>query len=85
VGVRPDSRHRTIDLLVQAPAQREVLNELASSGETIRYPVHPAPGGLLAVGMTDNGDVLHWRTVGPPEEWTIVVQEARGPAFIAQE
>jgi hypothetical protein len=70
---------------VQASAQREVLNELTSSGETIRNPVYPAPRGLLTVGMTDNGDVLHWRTVGPPEMWTIVVQEPRGPAFIAQE
>ena len=79
----PGASHDTIDLEVQAAAQREVLAELEASGERIPYPVYPAPGGLLALGMTDNGDVLHWRTVGPPDAWTIVVQAARGPEFVA--
>jgi hypothetical protein len=81
----PADRRETINLLVQSPAQREVLRELAEMGETIPYPVFPEPGGLLPFGMSDNGDVLHWRAQGAPEQWTVVVQEARGPEFSAHD
>lgn len=34
---------------------------------------HPARGGLIPWGSTDNGDILAWRTVGSPESWTVAV------------
>ena len=77
----PGASHDTVDLLAQVAVQREVLCELAASGETIPFASYPEPGGLLAVGMTDNGNVLHWNTTGLTDDWTIVVQEARGPFF----
>lgn len=81
----PDAPAETIDLVVQSQAQAEVLDDLKASGETIEEQAFPAPGGLLPAGMSDNGDVIHWRTVGAPDAWTIVVQEARGPVFVAHD
>lgn len=37
------------------------------------YPVWPEPGGLMAFGGTDNGDVLSWLQRGMPDEWVVVV------------
>jgi len=45
------------------------------------FDAFPAPGGLLAFGQTDNGDVLYWRTGGAPMQWTVVAYESRGPDF----
>ena len=35
----------------------------------------------MPFGLTDNGDVMHWLTSGPPENWKIVVNEARSPHY----
>jgi hypothetical protein len=43
------------------------------------YDLYPAPGGLLGFGSTDNGDLLFWKTQGPPNGWTISIIEPRGP------
>ncbi len=40
-------------------------------------PVFPEPGGVLPCAMTDNGDVLYWRSNGSPKEWSIVAQASR--------
>jgi hypothetical protein len=72
-----------IDLAAQAAMQAEVLDALRASGERIEEQSLPATGGLLSAGMSDNGDVIHWRTRGAPNAWTVVVQEARGPIFVA--
>ncbi len=39
------------------------------------------PRGLLPWGITDNGDVLFWLTVGRPDQWSIAVNESRGNGF----
>ena len=41
--------------------------------EEIPFPLLYEPGGLLPCAMTDNGDVLCWRTVGATGHWSIVV------------
>ncbi|MHA6762958.1 SMI1/KNR4 family protein [Streptacidiphilus sp. PAMC 29251] len=44
------------------------------------YPVHPDPGGLLAWGENQEGDVFFWLTDNPdPDRWPVVMW-ARGPA-----
>ena len=43
---------------------------------------YPTPGGLLAFGQTDNGDVLYWRTNDDPSQWTVLIYEGRGPNFV---
>lgn len=45
------------------------------------FPLFPDEGGYLPWGTTDNGDVLHWRTQGAPDEWTVAVTAARDPEF----
>ncbi len=40
-------------------------------------PAFPEPGGILPLGRTDNGDDLHWLTLGPPDEWPIVIFGSR--------
>jgi hypothetical protein len=41
--------------------------------ETDPYPVWPAPGGLIPLGRTDNGDSIFWLARGAPEDWKVVV------------
>jgi len=49
--------------------------------EEIPYPIHPEPGGLVPWGCTSNGDVLYWVTRGPPSDWTVCINEGRGPEW----
>lgn len=58
------------------------LRYLREHSEDIPYPISPEPGGVLPWGRTDNGDVGYWRTVGPPVQWTVVVNESRGPVWV---
>lgn len=48
--------------------------------EDERPAVHPAPGGLLALGMTWGSDYLFWDTSSSddPDEWTVVVRHGNG-------
>ncbi|MFE1319628.1 hypothetical protein [Kitasatospora phosalacinea] len=40
-----------------------------------RPPVHPEPGGLLALGESTDADQLFWDTTDPdPDRWTVVVR-----------
>lgn len=76
----PFARRDNITLQVQVERQLGVLEELvADSGWKLPYPLFPKPGGLLPLGMTDNGDVIHWHTTGQAGDWTIVVNDARSP------
>lgn len=42
-----------------------------------KHKIYPEPGGLLPLGVTDNGDELYWLTEGEPAHWPIVVYETR--------
>lgn len=42
-------------------------------GKGFPFPPFPDSGGLLPWGHTTNGDQLYWRTVGEPNQWTVVV------------
>jgi hypothetical protein len=45
------------------------------------YPLYPEPGGLLPWAVTDNGDVLFWLTIGSPNDWPVIINEARAPVY----
>lgn len=79
----PDSSQPDADLLVRAGDALGALREMKLSGGTDQcpYPLWFEPEGLLPWGGTDNGDGLYWRTRGHPDAWTVVVGEARGPAW----
>lgn len=54
-----------------------VCNSFRQLG-TAAHLLWPAPGGLLPLGGTDNGDELFWLSRGPPAEWPIVVWDRGG-------
>jgi hypothetical protein len=45
--------------------------------ERLALPPFPEPGGVLPLGRTDNGDELYWLTQGQPDQWPVVLLEAR--------
>jgi hypothetical protein len=49
----------------------EVYGKVKNQKSMVKY--WPEKGGLLPFGMTNNGDFLFWRTNGPPDQWTIVI------------
>lgn len=77
----PFSGNENINLERQIGTQANVLSELQSYGEIIPYKSFPEREGILPFGMTDNGDVLFWLTKGDPNEWGVIVNEARSPAW----
>lgn len=80
--LNPFSKRPNLNLLEQSRRQLDALRILLDEfGERNPYDLFPAPGGLLPVAITDNGDVIHWLTNGGAAGWTIVVNEARSPDY----
>jgi len=79
----PFSKNQNLNLLRRAQLDASALRQLREEfgEEEVPFPLHPEPGGLLSWGVTDNGDGLYWLTVGDPDAWPVVVNEARGPQF----
>jgi hypothetical protein len=78
-----DQERNANNLLVRV---REVLNiwrsrRTRTGDEGYPYTLYPEPSGLLPWGHVDTGDELFWQTSGDPEQWVVVVSEARGPGF----
>lgn len=44
----------------------------------IPFSLHPASDGILPFGATANGDTLFWNKNGLPNDWQILILEARG-------
>jgi hypothetical protein len=80
--LNPFSSNPNLNLIEQSTRQLGALRELREQfGEWSPFDLHPTPGGLLPVAITDNGDVVHWLTDGKADEWTIVVNEGRSPEY----
>lgn len=77
----PFSVNDNVNLEKQIETQRSVLLELKTYGEAIRYEPFPAPSGVLPFGSSDNGDILYWKTVGNPDQWTVAISEGRAPEW----
>jgi hypothetical protein len=75
----PFSSHRYVNLLEQVPAELDSLRRLEN--EELPFSLFPQIGGILPFGATDNGNILFWRTRGTPNNWSIVIFQARGPKF----
>src|SRR5579872_4898090 len=41
------------------------------------YDFYPEQGGPFPFGVTDNGDVLYWKTEGEPDRWPVVIFDPR--------
>lgn len=77
----PFSDNPNVNLSVQMERKLSALRELHAAGEKAPYPLFPATGGIMPFAVTDNGDVLHWETNGPPDAWHVVVNDARSPMY----
>jgi hypothetical protein len=76
---RPSFPYPALDLEEQINSSADALAELRRGGERIPYSLEE-PSELMAVGRTDNGDVIYFirRPLDAPNSWTIAVNEARG-------
>jgi hypothetical protein len=78
----PFSKNRHVNLVEQVEVRLDALKVLRDEfDEELPYKLYPEPSGLLPFAATDNGDVLHWKTDGPPNDWTVVVNESRAPEY----
>jgi hypothetical protein len=70
----PGAANQYLDLDRQAEVRLDALRTL---GEELPYEP------LLPFAFTDNGDVVYWHATGDPDDWTVVVNESRGPEWHA--
>jgi len=82
VVFNPFSANKFVNLVERGRLELQALASLAADFPQY-YPLllYPSPGGLLPFAATDNGDIIHWRTIGTPEQWTVTVGESRGPKY----
>jgi hypothetical protein len=64
------------ELILQA--DRETRNAFPSH---YPIPLYPEAGGLLPWACTDNGDTLYFITSASPDDWPILIKDARSPEF----
>jgi hypothetical protein len=75
----PYSLNPHVDLLTRGRTELTAYETLKASFPTYYSDsVYPTVGGILPFAGTDNGNILYWRTIGHPDEWTITVYEG-GP------
>jgi hypothetical protein len=78
----PFVKNQYLNFIKASKVQSDVLRELRDDWqEEIPYPIFSESGGLLACGRDDNGNSVFWRTIGTPDQWTIVVNEGRAPEY----
>lgn len=77
--LNPFAESENLNLLQRQEPSRDAYNSLKN--EKIPYDFFPKEGGLILVGLTDNGDMVFWKT--HPGRWKIVVNEARGQEWFS--
>lgn len=81
----PFSSNRFVNLIDQLPVRLGALATVQQftdrHPEWLPYPFFPAIGGLVPFGGDDNGDCIFWITDGLPDQWRVVVNEARAPKY----
>jgi hypothetical protein len=70
----PGAQNPNLDLDRQTDVRLDALHALDED-----LPYEP----LLPFAFTDNGDVVYWHATGEPDEWTVAVNESRGPEWHA--
>ena len=81
----PGHENPHLDLLRQRDVRLDALRTLREGGETIPFDVDAGQEDIVPWAITDNGDVVYWirEPRDAPDDWRVVVNEARGPAWEA--
>ncbi|MEW2625637.1 hypothetical protein [Streptomyces sp. NPDC048106] len=68
---------------IAGPMPTVIRRQLEEDRAQQKNPVPYDPQLLIAIGVTDNGEYLFWVTdpEDSPDQWTIAVNEARGPRW----
>lgn len=79
----PGVSNEFLDLRRASARQREMLVTLRGMfPDEFPFAAYPESDGLLAFGVTDNGDILAWQTLGnDPDAWPIVILNPREPDY----
>ncbi|MCZ4123102.1 SMI1/KNR4 family protein [Streptomyces sp. H39-S7] len=79
---QPASPHRPLDLAHQIDTSVAALRTLRDDfSEEVPFRLEQ-PYEILTFAVTDNGDQCYWlRTGDDPDQWTVLVNEARGPEW----
>lgn len=77
----PCARNRFFNLEQQIEWQLDAVRFIADDYPAeAPYPLDYRTGGLLPIGLSDNGDVVFYLT-DPKRPWDIVIHESRGPEW----
>jgi hypothetical protein len=80
--LNPFAANDNVNLLAEIRFQLETLRETRTKfPKKFTYAIFPEPGGYLPWGRSENGDVMHWKTEGMPDQWTVAVTDAREPVW----
>jgi hypothetical protein len=78
----PMSPSKWANLIWRARAMENPMDLDSRREQHPPFEPFPSAGGLIAFGQSDNGDVLYWKTVGKPTQWTVVIFPARSTDYI---
>lgn len=81
--LQPTETNQHLDLFRQRKTRLDALRVLQADGEVSPFGIEADHEALVPWAITDNGDVCYWVTdeSKEPEEWTVAVNEARGPRW----
>jgi hypothetical protein len=77
--LNPFSQNKFLNPLSQLELIRESFHIAEKDFGEKTPALFPNPEGLLPFGITDNGDTIFFKTIGPSSEWSIVVTSPRDP------
>ncbi|WP_326598156.1 SMI1/KNR4 family protein [Streptomyces sp. NBC_01803] len=78
--LEPHCANRHYDLITHRSERAEAFEMLWNSGERKPDELSLPGADIVPWATTDNGEFLYWliHPAAPPEDWTIMVNEARG-------
>lgn len=81
--LQPSETNQHLDLLRQRKVRLDALRARQADGEVSPFGIDEDHEALAPWAITDNGDVCYWvmNESNKPEQWTVAVNEARGPRW----
>jgi len=80
--LNPFINEENIGLFIKYPIiNNSYLISKQKSPDLFQHVVYPEKGGLFPFSYTDNGDTLFFLTEGEPDNWPIIIYDARSPDY----